>query len=89
MECVRLKTFSKYGLQQIQVDTHYLQLYLWRFVADEKYNRFICFIIVELIRLFCSLVHFLLDEILGSAVHRCLEPVLMEPSVVDIICERG
>lgn len=71
MECVRLKTFSKYGLQQIQVDTHYLQLYLWRFVADE------------------NLVHFLLDEILGSAVHRCLEPVLMEPSVVDIICERG
>lgn len=39
--------------------------------------------------LFNSLVHFLLDEILGSAVHRCLEPVLMEPSVVDIICERG
>ncbi|XP_019865265.1 vacuolar protein sorting-associated protein 51 homolog [Aethina tumida] len=71
MECVRLKTFSKYGLQQIQVDTHYLQLYLWRFVSDE------------------NLVHFLLDEILGSAVHRCLEPVLMEPSVVDIICERG
>lgn len=71
MECVRLKTFSKFGLQQIQVDTHYLQLYLWRFVADE------------------NLVHFLLDEILGSAVHRCLEPVLMEPSVVDIICERG
>ncbi|CAG9822027.1 unnamed protein product [Phaedon cochleariae] len=71
MECVRLKTFSKYGLQQIQVDTHYLQLYLWRFVADE------------------NLVHFLLDEILSSAVHRCLEPALMEPSVVDIICERG
>ncbi|XP_034952185.1 vacuolar protein sorting-associated protein 51 homolog [Chelonus insularis] len=71
LECVRLRTFSKYGLQQIQVDTHYLQLYLWRFVADE------------------NLVHFLLDEILGSAVHRCIEPVLMEPSVVDIICERG
>lgn len=71
LECVRLKTYSKFGLQQIQVDTHYLQLYLWRFVADE------------------NLVHFLLDEILGSAVHRCLEPVLMEPSVVEIICERG
>jgi len=39
--------------------------------------------------LVCSVVHFLLDEILGSAVHRCLDPVLMEPSVVDIICERG
>ncbi|XP_034178880.1 vacuolar protein sorting 51 [Osmia lignaria lignaria] len=71
LECVRLRTFSKYGLQQIQVDTHYLQLYLWRFVSDE------------------NVVHFLLDEILGSAVHRCLEPVLMEPSVVDIICERA
>jgi vacuolar protein sorting-associated protein 51 len=36
LECVRLRTFSKYGLQQIQVDAHYLQLNLWRFVADEK-----------------------------------------------------
>jgi hypothetical protein len=36
LECVRLRTFSRYGLQQIQVDTHYLQLYLWRFLADEK-----------------------------------------------------
>lgn len=36
LECIRLKTFSKYGLQQIQVDCHYLQLYLWRFVNDEK-----------------------------------------------------
>ena len=36
LECVRLRTFGRYGLQQIQVDTHYLQLYLWRFVSDEK-----------------------------------------------------
>ena len=36
LECVRLRTFGRYGLQQIQVDTHYLQLYLWRFVYDEK-----------------------------------------------------
>ncbi|XP_074108310.1 vacuolar protein sorting 51 isoform X1 [Cotesia typhae] len=71
LECVRLRTFSKYGLQQIQVDTHYLQLYLWRFVADE------------------NLVNFLLEEILSSTFHRCLEPSPMEPSVVDIICERG
>ncbi|XP_026471225.1 vacuolar protein sorting-associated protein 51 homolog [Ctenocephalides felis] len=71
LECIRLRTFSKFGLQQVQVDTHYLQLYLWRFVSDE------------------NLIHFLLDEILGSAVHRCLEPVLMEPSIVEIICERS
>ena len=31
----RLKTFARFGLQQIQVDCHYLQLYLWRFVEDE------------------------------------------------------
>lgn len=36
LECVRLRTFSKFGLQQIQVDTHYLQMNLWRFVKDEK-----------------------------------------------------
>ncbi|CAD7084129.1 unnamed protein product [Hermetia illucens] len=71
LECVRLRTFSKFGLQQIQVDTHYLQMNLWRFVTDE------------------NLVNFLLDEILGSAVHRCLESILMEPNAVEIICERG
>lgn len=71
LECVRLKTFSKYGLQQVQVDTHYLQLYLWRFLHDE------------------NLINFLLDDILGSTVQRCLDPVLMEPSVIEIICERG
>ncbi|XP_037282768.2 vacuolar protein sorting 51 isoform X1 [Rhipicephalus microplus] len=71
LECVRLKTFSRYGLQQVQVDTHYLQLYLWRFVSDE------------------NLVNVLLDELMGSAIHRCFDPMLMEPSVVEVICERG
>ena len=36
LECIRLRTFGRYGLQQVQVDTHYLQMYLWRFVQDEK-----------------------------------------------------
>ncbi|CAH1783454.1 unnamed protein product [Owenia fusiformis] len=71
LECVRLRTFGKYGLQQIQVDTHYLQLYLWRFVSDE------------------NLVHVLLDEIVSSTIHRCIDPQTMEPSVVELICERG
>ena len=71
LECVRLRTFSRYGLQQIQVDTHYLQLYLWRFVADE------------------NVVYCLLDEIVASAANRCLDPVPMETSVVEVICERG
>ncbi|KAL7846274.1 hypothetical protein SRHO_G00212540 [Serrasalmus rhombeus] len=71
LECVRLRTFGRYGLQQIQVDCHYLQMYLWRFVSDE------------------NLVHFLLDEIVGSAAHRCLDPSPMEQSVIEVICERG
>lgn len=70
LECVRLRTFSKYGLQQIQVDTHYMQLFLWRFVNDE------------------NVVRFLLDEAVNSAVHRCIDPQLMEPSVVEMICEK-
>lgn len=73
LECVRLKTFGRYGLQQMQVDCHYLQLYLWRFVSDE------------------AVVHQLLDEVLGSALHRGLEqpPTLMEASVVEVICDKG
>ncbi|XP_062566198.1 vacuolar protein sorting-associated protein 51 homolog isoform X2 [Saccostrea cucullata] len=71
LECVRLRTFGRYGLQQIQVDTHYLQLYLWRFVSDE------------------NLVQVLLEEIVCSTVHRCLDPSMMEPSVIELICERG
>jgi vacuolar protein sorting-associated protein 51 len=69
LECIRLKTFSKYGLQQIQVDCHYLQLYLWRFFTDE------------------NLIYMLLEEILTSTIHRCIEPILMEPRVVELICE--
>lgn len=71
LECVRLRTFGRYGLQQIQVDCHYLQMYLWRFVSDE------------------NLVHFLLDEIVASTAHRCLDPAPMEQSVIEVICERG
>ncbi|KAG7282715.1 hypothetical protein CRUP_017641 [Coryphaenoides rupestris] len=71
LECVRLRTFGRYGLQQIQVDCHYLQMYLWRFVSDE------------------NLAHFLLDEIVGSTAHRCLDPAPMEQSVIEVICERG
>eukprot|EP00061_Rhincodon_typus_P004038 g21605.t1 len=65
LECVRLRSFGRYGLQQIQVDCQYLQLYLWRFVSDE------------------NLVHFLLDEIVASTAHRCLDPVTMEQSVIE------
>ncbi|KAL5967515.1 hypothetical protein TSMEX_004748 [Taenia solium] len=35
-ECARTRTFGKFGLQQIQVDCHYLHIHLWRFVNDDK-----------------------------------------------------
>ena len=38
--------------------------------------------------LFFSLVHFLLDEIVGSTVHRCLDAVLMETSVSESMVYR-
>ena len=37
LECVRLRTFGNFGLQQIQVDCHYLQMYLWTYVSDERW----------------------------------------------------
>lgn len=37
LECVRVRTFGRFGLQQIQVDAYYMQQYLWRFVSDEKW----------------------------------------------------
>ncbi|XP_064019571.1 vacuolar protein sorting-associated protein 51 homolog [Pogoniulus pusillus] len=71
LECLRLRTLGRFGLQQVQVDGHYLQLYLWRFASDER------------------VVQGLLDEVAASATHRCLDPVPMEHSVVELICERG
>ncbi|CDW56177.1 vacuolar protein sorting associated protein 51 [Trichuris trichiura] len=70
LEVVRLRTYSKFGLQQLQIDCHYLQLFLWRFVVDE------------------SLILNLLDEVVSSAVQRCVEPQLMEPTLVSLVCER-
>nr|XP_045605815.1 vacuolar protein sorting-associated protein 51 homolog [Procambarus clarkii] len=35
LESVRLRTFSRFGLQQVQVDAHFLRTYLWSYVADE------------------------------------------------------
>ena len=36
-----------------------------------------------------SLVHFLLDEVVNSAVNRCIDPELMEPSVSEFGRKRG
>ncbi|CAH2244800.1 vacuolar protein sorting-associated protein 51 homolog [Pararge aegeria] len=71
VECVRLRTFSRHGLQQLQVDVHFLQQRLSCMGNDER------------------LLNALLEDALASAQIRCVDPQLMEPSIVDIICERG
>ena len=45
-------------------------------------NLYLTFFLLNL-----SLVYFLLEEILSSTIHRCTDPHLMEPRVVEIICE--
>lgn len=71
VECVRLRTFGRHGLQQLQVDLHFLQQRLSCMGNDER------------------LLNALLEDALSSAQLRCVDPQLMEPSIVDIICERG
>lgn len=71
VECVRLRTFGRHGLQQLQVDVHFLQQRLSCMANDER------------------LLNALLEDALASAQLRCVDPQLMEPSIVDIICERG
>ncbi|KAL5108074.1 hypothetical protein TcWFU_008311 [Taenia crassiceps] len=68
-ECARTRTFGKFGLQQIQVDCHYLHINLWRFVNDEKQ------------------VQNVLDDVMYSVMQRCVEPQLMDDSIVDAICD--
>ena len=73
LECVRLKTFGRYGLQQIQVDCHYLQLYLWRFVDDEAVVHHL------LDEVMTTTLHRSLDQ----------PPQMMEHSVVEMICDKN
>jgi len=69
IESVRTQTFSKHGLQQMQVDCFYLQMFLWKFVSDE------------------NVIHNLLDEALTSSMNRSHDPVLLDVSLVENICE--
>uniref|UniRef100_A0AAF5Q198 Vacuolar protein sorting-associated protein 51 homolog n=1 Tax=Wuchereria bancrofti TaxID=6293 RepID=A0AAF5Q198_WUCBA len=69
LECVRLQTFSAFGLQQIQVDCCFLRQNLWRYLSDEQ------------------IALSLIDEIISSAVHRSVDPKLMEPTTVKALCD--
>ncbi|CAG9537104.1 unnamed protein product [Cercopithifilaria johnstoni] len=70
LECVRLQIFSRFGLQQIQVDCCFLRQNLWRHLTDEQ------------------IALSLIDEIISSAVHRSIDPKLMEPVAAKALCSR-
>lgn len=70
-EYMRDETFSKFGLQQIQVDCVFLQEATRDFVAAED----------------ASTLGHLLDEVLNSASQRCNDPELMEQEKVEAICD--
>jgi len=70
-EYMRDETFSKFGLQQIQVDCAFLQEAARDFVAAED----------------ASMLENLLDEVLNSAIQRCNDPQLMDQEKVEAICD--
>merc|ERR1712187_189140 len=72
-EYTREETFAKFGLQQIQLDCAFLADTVREFTAPEDAG-----------------VHDLenlLDEVVASATMRCVEPVLMEPVILETRCD--
>lgn len=70
-EYMREETFAKFGLQQIQVDCAFLSEVVRDFVEPDD----------------ASVLDSLLDEAVTSAAQRCDDPVLMETSMVEQLCE--
>lgn len=71
-EYCREETFGKFGLQQMQVDCAFLGEMLRDFVEAED----------------AGVLDSLLDEVVTSASQRCLEPVAMDASVVEALCDQ-
>eukprot|EP00873_Tetraselmis_striata_P039057 jgi/Tetstr1/459321/TSEL_004716.t1 len=69
VECVRLLTLSRAGLQQLQLDVHFLRPQLRRFASAVES------------------VDSLLDEVLGAAMERSVDPSLLEPGLLDRILD--
>merc|ERR1711933_628403 len=71
-EFMREETFAKFGLQQIQVDCAFLaDVARSDFVEAEDAN----------------VLDSLLDEVIESAKLRCVEPVLMNATSVETLCD--
>ncbi|XP_019438205.1 PREDICTED: vacuolar protein sorting-associated protein 51 homolog isoform X2 [Lupinus angustifolius] len=64
-EFVRLQTFNRSGLQQLQLDIQFLRTPLREIVEDE------------------AAMDFLLDEVIVAVAERCLDPIPLEPPILD------
>ncbi len=86
LECVRLRTFSRFGFQQMQVDTHYLSLFLWRFVSDEHLVNL--FLSLALSQLFTNMhsLHLFLGSVslLLAVISILLHKLFIEPLYVIV-----
>ncbi|GAX77837.1 hypothetical protein CEUSTIGMA_g5279.t1 [Chlamydomonas eustigma] len=71
VECVRLATLGRAGLQQLQLDCHSLKPPLRRLTGGSGAT--------------AQMVESLLDEVVAAGVERCIEPSLLEPPVLDRI----
>mmetsp|Transcript_2658 Transcript_2658/g.5884 ORF Transcript_2658/g.5884 Transcript_2658/m.5884 type:complete len:253 (-) Transcript_2658:160-918(-) len=69
VECVRLQTLGRAGLQQLQLDCHYLRPTLRRYTGVTA----------------AQVVDSLLDEVVNAGVERSVDPSLLEPPVLDRI----
>merc|ERR1712083_895358 len=70
-EYIREETFARFGLQQIQVDCAFLAEVTRDYVEQEDAN----------------VLDSLLDEVVTSTSQRCDDPVLMDVSVVEALCD--
>mmetsp|Transcript_18627 Transcript_18627/g.47206 ORF Transcript_18627/g.47206 Transcript_18627/m.47206 type:complete len:953 (-) Transcript_18627:187-3045(-) len=69
VECIRLQTLGRAGLQQLQLDCHYLRPLLRRYTGGRGQQ----------------VVESLLDEVVSAGVERSTDPTLLEPAVLDRI----
>ncbi|CAL8469580.1 g9121 [Coccomyxa elongata] len=67
VESVRLQTLNRQGLQQLQVDVHFLRPQLRRYAQGPE----------------GAVVSHLLDEVVAAAVERSLEPILLDGHILD------
>lgn len=72
VECIRLQTLGRAGLQQLQLDIHYLRPLLRKYVGPPGGSS-------------SNLVDLLLDEVVSAGVERSTDPSLLEAGVLDRI----